>query len=244
MSKNKTSEQEFLDEKKMSLSEHIEELRQRSIQSIGVFFLAVIFSLINIKSLVKLLQLPAKGVKFLQLAPGEYFFTSVKISLYFGLTLSAPFIIYQVIIFILPGLTRKERSILLPTVLSSSLLFLIGVLFGYLFIVPAALKFFLQYGAEIIEPFWSFEEYFNFILLSLISTGLAFQIPILQISLGVLRIFSSTQMFSFWRYIITLATIIAAVLTPSTDPLTQLILASTILLLYFGGILILKFIGI
>nr|WDA98942.1 Sec-independent translocase component C [Sciadococcus taiwanensis] len=244
MSDNKIPEQEFIDEKRMSLSEHIEELRERSIQSLLVFLGALILCLINIKSLVRILQLPAKGVKFLQLAPGEYFFTSVKIALYFAFTLSSPFLIYQIIIFIIPGLTRKERNILLPTIIISSLLFFTGILFGYLFIIPTALKFFLKYGADIIEPFWSFEEYFNFILLSLISTGLVFQIPILQISLGIFKIFSSQRMFSLWRYIITLATIAAAILTPSTDPLTQIILASTILFLYFGGILVLKFIGI
>nr|WDB00666.1 Sec-independent translocase component C [Cavernulicola chilensis] len=235
------SKMKLLDEKAMPLSEHIEELRNRFIQSILVFMLVLVLCLLNVRKLVKLLQFPAKGVKFLQLAPGEYFFTSMKISLYSGLILSSPFIIYQIIIFILPGLTRKERNILLPTIIGSSCLFLTGVLFGYILIIPAALKFFIQYGADIIEPFWSFEEYFNFILVSLISTGLVFQIPILQISLGILNIVNSTQMFSIWRYVIISSTIISAILTPSTDPLTQIILAFIILSLYFSGILLLKF---
>lgn len=244
MQNNKNFDDEFIDEKEMSFSEHMEELRYRSIQSVVVFILATAFSLVNIKSLVKFLQSPAQGVKFLQLSPGEYIFTSIKISICFGLILSVPFILYQIMIFVLPGLTRKERNILLPTIAGSSILFLLGLLFGYIFIIPAALQFFLRYGADIIEPFWSFEEYFNFILLSLLTTGLAFQIPVLQIALGLLRILNSNQMLSIWRYIVTLSTVISAVLTPSTDPLTQVILAGVILILYFGGVVLLKFFGV
>jgi sec-independent protein translocase protein TatC len=115
-------------------------------------------------------------------------------------------------------------------------------LFSYYTLIPAALNFFLTYSDEVIEPFWSFDQYFEFILVLFYSTGLAFQIPIIQVLLGLLNIVSVKQMLGAWRYIILFSTIIGAVLTPSTDPLTQLLLSLAILLLYFSGLGILSLI--
>ena len=111
-----------------------------------------------------------------------------------------------------------------------------GITFSYYTLVPAALHFFLNYSQEVIEPFWSFDQYFEFILVLFYSTGLAFQIPIIQILIGLLNIVSANQMLSAWRYIILISTILGAFLTPSTDPLTQLLLSLAILLLYFAGL--------
>jgi len=137
---------------------------------------------------------------------------------------------------LLPGLTEKETKIILPLLVSSVFLFGIGLLFSYYALIPAALKFFLDYSDEVIEPLWSFDQYFEFILVLFYSTGLAFQIPIIQILLGLLNIVSAKQMLDSWRYVILVSTIIAAILTPSTDPLTQLLLSAAILLLYFSGV--------
>ena len=136
----------------------------------------------------------------------------------------------------LPGLTKQETRIILPLLLSSFCLFSLGLIFSYYILIPAALNFFLNYSDEVIEPFWSFEQYFEFILVLFYSTGIAFQIPIIQILLGLLNIVSIKQMLDSWRYIILFSTIIGAILTPSTDPFTQLLLSVAILLLYFSGI--------
>jgi len=88
----------------------------------------------------------------------------------------------------------------------------------------------------VIEPLWSFDQYFEFILVLFYSTGLAFQIPIIQILLGLLNIVSAKQMLAAWRYIILISTIIGAILTPSTDPLTQILFSMAILLLYLSGV--------
>ena len=115
-------------------------------------------------------------------------------------------------------------------------MFALGITFSYYTLIPAALNFFLNYSEEVIEPFWSFDQYFEFILVLFYSTGLAFQIPILQILVGLLNIVSVNQMLGAWRYIILMATILGAILTPSTDPLTQMLLSAAILLLYFAGL--------
>lgn len=227
----------------MSIFEHIEELRYRTIKA-GLFFtIATLISFSYVKEISFLLQQPAIGVKFLQLAPGEYFFSSIKISSYTGLAISSPFIIYQTVLFVLPGLTREETNFFLPILISSISLFFLGIYFGFKILIPAALQFLINYGSDIVEPIWSFEQYFNFVLILLISTGLAFQIPIVQIIIGLLGIVSSKQMIKYWKYILLVSTILGAILTPSTDPITQILLALAILLLYFTGVIVLRFLN-
>nr|BED43230.1 Sec-independent translocase component C [Pyropia sp. Myanmar_A]BED43427.1 Sec-independent translocase component C [Pyropia sp. Myanmar_B]BED43624.1 Sec-independent translocase component C [Pyropia sp. Myanmar_C] len=223
----------------MSITEHLEELRQRTLFVFLFFLLASAISFTQIKTIVTILQAPAIGIKFLQLAPGEYFFSSIKVAIYCGIVATTPFGIYQVILYVLPGLTLKERKIILPILISSVVLFMTGGIFAYFILAPAALTFLISYGSDIVEPLWSFEQYFDFILLLLFSTGLAFEIPIIQVLLGISETLSSTQMIQAWRYVIIIATIAGAILTPSTDPVTQLIMSFAVLLLYFSGIVIL-----
>merc|ERR1712174_145510 len=205
----------------LPFSEHVEELRQRLFLIVGIIFLFTCFAFVEVKSLVKILELPINNVKFFQLSPGEYFISTIKISFYTGLLFSIPFIFMQLILFLL---------------LSSLILFGLGLAFSYYTLIPAALNFFLNYSEEVLEPFWSFDQYFEFILVLFYSTGLAFQIPIVQILVGLLNIVSPKQMLGAWRYVILISTILGAILTPSTDPLTQLLLSSAILLLYFTGL--------
>jgi len=214
----------------------MEELRQRVFLLFGIILALTCLAFIEVKDLVKILELPIQNVKFFQISPGEYFISTIKISFYTGLLFSSPFIVMQLILFLLPGLTKNETKVILPLLLSSLILFGSGLAFSYYTLIPAALNFFLNYSEEVIEPFWSFDQYFEFILVLFYITGLAFQIPILQILIGLLNIVSAKQMLSAWRYVILMSTILGAVLTPSTDPLTQLLLSLAILLLYFSGL--------
>lgn len=220
----------------LPFSEHMEELRQRVFLLFGIILALTCLAFIEVKDLVKILELPIQNVKFFQISPGEYFISTIKISFYTGLLFSSPFVIGQLILFLLPGLTKKETKIILPLLLSSLILFGLGLVFSYYTLIPAALNFFLNYSEEVLEPFLSFDQYFEFILVLFYSTGLAFQIPIIQILVGLLNIVSPKQMLGAWRYIILLSTILGAILTPSTDPLTQLLLSLAILLLYFSGL--------
>nr|YP_010282883.1 Sec-independent protein translocase component TatC [Nitzschia ovalis]ULD15647.1 Sec-independent protein translocase component TatC [Nitzschia ovalis] len=220
----------------LPFSEHVEELRQRIFLVVGIILLFTCFAFVEVKDLVKILELPISDVRFFQLSPGEYFISTIKIAFYTGLLFSSPFVIGQLILFLLPGLTKKETKIIFPLLVSSLMLFILGLAFSYYTLIPAALNFFLNYSEEVLEPFWSFDQYFEFILVLFYSTGLAFQIPIVQILIGLLNIVSPGQMLGAWRYIILISTILGAILTPSTDPLTQLLLSIAILLLYFSGL--------
>ncbi|MBD1860372.1 twin-arginine translocase subunit TatC [Trichocoleus desertorum] len=234
---------ELPDEVEMSLFDHLEELRQRIFYSLIAAVIGIIGCFVFVKPIVQLLEVPAQGVKFLQLAPGEYFFVSIKVAGYSGLLVASPFILYQIIQFVLPGLTRRERRFIGPIVLGSSVLFAAGLAFAYVALIPAALNFFITYGEDVVEQLWSIDRYFEFVLLLLFSTGLAFQIPVIQLLLGLIGIVSSAQMLSGWRYVILGAAILGAVLTPSTDPLTQSLLGGAVVGLYFGGIGCVKLLG-
>lgn len=219
----------------MALSEHIEEFSQRTVFCIIVIICATLLCFADVRDIVKIFQAPAIGVKFLQFAPGEYFFASFKIAAFCGILLSSPIVFYQILLYLIPGLTKSERSIILPVSLGSGLLFFSGLAFSYFFLVPAALNFFISYGSEVVEPFWSFDQYFDFIAVLLFATGLSFQVPAVQVVLGLLGIVSGQKMLSYWKYVVVICTILAAVITPSTDPVTQILMASALLTLYLGG---------
>lgn len=231
------------DEVEMSIFEHLEELRMRIFSSLIGAIVGILCCFIFVKPIVKFLEVPAQGVKFIQLAPGEYFFVTIKVAAYGGLLLASPFILYQIIKFVLPGLTTRERRFLGPIFLGSTVLFGLGLVFAYFAIVPAALKFFIGYGLEAVEQAWSIEKYIEFVLLLMFSTALAFQVPILQLLLGIVGIVNSQQMLSSWKYVLLGSVVLGAVLTPSTDPLTQSLLGGAVVALYLAGTFVVKLIG-
>jgi len=232
-----------IDDVEMSLFDHLEEFRSRIFYALIAVFVGVIGCFAIVNKIVALLEIPAQGVKFLQLAPGEYFFVSIKVAGYSGILVASPAILYQIVSFILPGLTRKEKRTVAPIVFGSSILFGLGIVFAYKLLIPAALNFFISYGGDVVEQFWSIDRYFEFVLLLLFSTGLAFQIPVIQALLAMTGIVNSAKMLAGWRYVVLGAVVLGAVLTPSTDPMTQSLLAGAVGMLYFGGIFLVKAMG-
>lgn len=233
------------DDKEMSIFDHLEELRERIFISVLAVGGAILGCFAYSKELIRLLEAPvsAEGVRFLQLAPGEFFFTTLKVSGYCGLLLGSPVILYEIIAFVVPGLTRDERKFLGPIVFGSSVLFYSGIAFSYYVLTPAALNFFVSYAEGVVESLWSIDQYFEFVLVLMFSTGLSFQVPVIQLLLGQVGLVSGDQMLSIWRYVVVGAVVAAAVLTPSTDPLTQMLLAGPLLGLYLGGAWAVKLIG-
>ncbi|DBA91778.1 hypothetical protein WJX77_000167 [Trebouxia sp. C0004] len=226
-----------LSNSEMPIWDHLDELRERlliaALAAGGAILTCFCFS----KDLVVFLEAPVaeQGVRFLQLSPGEFFFTTFKVAGYAGLLLATPTVLYEVVAWVFPGLTQSEQKQLAPIVFGSSILFYLGLVFAYQILTPAALQFFVQYADGAVESLWSIDQYFEFVLVLLLSTGLSFQVPVIQVLLGNTGIVSSKQMFAQWRYVVVGATIAAAVLTPSTDPFTQTLLAVPLIGLYLGG---------
>ncbi|RID60342.1 hypothetical protein BRARA_F03506 [Brassica rapa] len=236
---------ELPDDKEMTIFDHLEELRERIFVSVLAVGAAIAGCFAYSKDLIVFLEAPVKtqGVRFLQLAPGEFFFTTLKVSGYCGLLLGSPVILYEIIAFVLPGLTRAERRFLGPIVFGSSLLFYAGLAFSYWVLTPAALNFFVNYAEGVVESLWSIDQYFEFVLVLMFSTGLSFQVPVIQLLLGQVGVVSGDQMLSIWKYVVVGAVVVAAVVTPSTDPVTQMLLATPLLGLYLGGAWMVKLTG-
>ena len=220
----------------MPLVDHLEELRQRVFRSLLAVVVAALGCLVVVKPLVRLLEAPAISIHFLQLAPGEFLFVSFKVAGYAGLTLALPYVLYQGLAFVLPGLTVRERRLIAPAVAGSAVLFLAGLAFAWWALVPAALRFLVSYGADVVEPLWSIERYLDFVLLLMLATGLAFQLPVLQLLLGLFGLITWKRMLAAWRWVVLAASLAGAVLTPSTDPVTMLLLGGAITVLYLVGV--------
>ena len=227
---------ELPNEVEMPLVDHLEELRQRVLRSLLAVVIGAALSLVAVKPLVRMLEAPAQGIHFLQLAPGEFLFVSLKVAGYAGLTLALPYVLFQILAFILPGLTLSERRLIAPAVAGSAVLFLSGLVFAWWALVPAALRFLVSYGADVVEPLWSIERYLDFVLLLMLATGLAFQLPVLQLLLGVLGLVRWRTMLGAWRWVVLSSALAGAVLTPSTDPITMLLLSGAITALFLAGI--------
>jgi sec-independent protein translocase protein TatC len=228
--------EEFPGEVEMPLVDHLEELRRRILRSLLAVVVGAVACLAAVRPLVRLLEAPAEGIRFLQLAPGEFLFVSLKVAGYAGLTLALPYVLYEGLAFVLPGLSRRERRLVAPAVAGSSVLFLLGLAFAWWALVPAALRFLISYGADVVEPIWSIERYLDFVLLLMLATALAFQLPVLQLLLGALGLIDARRMLAAWRWVVLISALAGAVLTPSTDPVTMLLLSGAITALYLVGV--------
>ena len=237
------AEDECPGEVEMSLMEHLEELRRRILRSLLVLLVAAAAAVVVVRPLVRLLEQPAEGIRFLQLAPGEFFFVSLKVAGYAGLVLALPWWLFEGLAFVLPGLTRRERRLLAPAVAGSSVLFFVGLAFAWWALVPAALRFLVSYGADVVEPLWSIERYLDFVLLLMVATALAFQLPVLQLVLGALGLIDARTMLGAWRWVVLASALAGAVLTPSTDPITMLLLSGAITALYLVGVALVALTG-
>eukprot|EP00425_Heterocapsa_triquetra_P024794 CAMPEP_0195110914 /NCGR_PEP_ID=MMETSP0448-20130528/94324_1 /TAXON_ID=66468 /ORGANISM="Heterocapsa triquestra, Strain CCMP 448" /LENGTH=385 /DNA_ID=CAMNT_0040147655 /DNA_START=60 /DNA_END=1215 /DNA_ORIENTATION=- len=230
-------EQELDMDKSMPLEDHLRELREGALRAALAAVICVGGCLAYYKELAQILEGPAQVggemVKFVQLAPGEFFFVSVKAAIAVGLLLAFPYALFEAALYFSPALTRSERDVVGPVVLASSVLFYGGAIFSYLALDPAALGFFLSYGQDVIESQFSIDQYFEFILSMGFATGIAFQVPVLQVVLGLVGVLKSEQLFSVWRYVVVGSAVVGAILTPSTDPITQLLLSGALCVLYF-----------
>ena len=219
----------------LTFKEHNQELTERIIQVLLVFSLLFCYCVLNVKTISQFLEASVSNIKFFQSSPEQYFFLSLQISFYTAFFLESPIIWIQIIFYFLPAFKIKERFPIFFLVFVSILLFFLVSLFSYYFLVPTALSFFLFYIVDVLEPLWSFKEYFDFVLVLYLSSIYIFQLPVIQLIFGILGFCSAKLYFRYLKYIILIATVVSAVFTPSTDPVTQIIFAGAILILYSLG---------
>jgi len=236
-----------MDEKRLPLTAHLQELRNRLILSfiaIGIgFVLCYTFSqpLFDILAAPLLRVMPTKG-SLIFTSVAEAFFTYMKVAFLGGLILASPFVLYQVWAFVAPGLYRHERRYVVPFVLLGSLFFAIGILFGYFVAIPFGFKFLLSYATDFIKPMPSMKEYLSFTVKFLLVFGLVFECPVVLLLLSRIGVIEAKTLARQRKYAILLIFIFAAVMTPP-DVISQVLMALPLMGLYELGILLAKIFG-
>ncbi len=227
----------------MTFLEHLEELRWRIIYSLIVLAVGTIVCWIFIDFLVNnVLLLPAKkaGVELQNLKPFGQLMLFFEVAIVGGVILSLPNIFYQFWKFISPALKRKERKYISAIVAFSTLCFLIGIVFAYFVMLPLSLKFAAQFGSAQIKNIFAIDEYMSIIISIMLGSGIVFELPMISFFLTKLGILKPAFMKKYRRHAIVIIFIAAAFLTPGTDPVSQIILAVPLILLYEISVIICK----
>lgn len=240
----KDLEGDSIEEKEMTFLEHLEELRWRIIYSFIGVVIGTIIAWVFIDFLVEeVLLRPAKesGVSLQNLKPFGQIFLYFQIALIAGLIISIPNVFYQFWKFISPALRKQERRYILAIVIFSTICFLGGIAFAYFVMLPLALSFAAQFGTQTIKNEFAVDEYMSIIISVMLAAGLVFELPMLSFFLSKLGILKPSFMRKYRKHSIVIILIAAAVLTPGTDPVSQVILAVPLVLLYEISILVSKF---
>jgi sec-independent protein translocase protein TatC len=225
---------------KMTFLDHLEELRRRLLISflaaIAGFFICWAFAdAIYAKLQEPLTRFLAPGDKLAYTRLTAPFFLYMKVAFFAGLFVAAPVILLQIWLFIAPGLYKKERRLAAPFIIFGTLFFLAGGYFGYRFLLPATCGFFVETGKQF-KQMITVDDYFSFSTLIILATGIVFETPLLIFFLARLGIVTPAFLMQKFKYAIVLSFVIAAIITPTPDVVTQAALAVPMILLYLLGV--------
>ncbi|HOX26662.1 MAG TPA: twin-arginine translocase subunit TatC [Candidatus Krumholzibacteria bacterium] len=221
----------------MSFLDHLEELRRVLIHSVLAATAAAILCWFWSGDLLDLLVQPVRdqGVYFTK--PNEAFMIRLKLAGACGLFIVLPFILWKVYGFILPGLYRRERKIITPLVIASTLLFYLGVVFSFLVVCPLVVRFLMSFGTAIMHPLLGIGPYFSFVSQLSLAFGLIFELPVLVFFLSMIGIVDPRWLLRTWRYAIVVIAVASAILTPP-DAISQLAMAIPVTLLYMSSVMV------
>jgi sec-independent protein translocase protein TatC len=236
-----------MDEKKLPLTAHLQELRKRLVLSfiaVGAgfaFCYTFAESIFDILAGPLLKTMPAGG-SLIFTSVAEAFFTYMKVAFIAGLILASPFVLYQIWVFVAPGLYRHEKKYVVPFVLAGSFFFALGIFFGYYVALPVGFKFLLGYATDFIKPMPSMKEYLSFSIKFLLAFGLVFEFPVVLVLLARIGVVDAKTLAKQRKYAILLIFIFAAVLTPP-DIISQVLVALPLMGLYELSIFLSKVFG-
>lgn len=227
-------------EGRMTFLEHLDELRKRITHAVAALFVGFILSLAFINQVVQFvyqrLTTDIPGGHLIYTEPGEAFILMLKIAALCGVLIASPYIMWQVWLFIAPGLYAKEKRLAIPFVVASSSLFVGGAAFAHYVVFPAAWKFFASFSNEFITFTPRMEPVFSLYVKLMLGMGLVFQMPVLMFVLARLGIVTAGFLVKNFKYAVLLIFIVAAVITPDSSPVSQLLVAGPMVGLFIIGI--------
>jgi sec-independent protein translocase protein TatC len=228
----------------MTLMEHLDELRKRLIAA-GIYLLAGVgITAIFIARLVDFIQKPLidVGLKMTMTHPTDAIELDIKTALVFGAIVASPFILYQLWLFISPGLYAHEKKYVVPFMSATVGLFLGGAWFGYRWVLPGAIKVLVMGFGKNFTHMITIDDYTSFFLAVILGLGICFELPILMFFLSLFGIADAKFFLKQWQYAILIIFIIAACICPLPDPAGMCLFASPMLALYFVGVAVAWFV--
>ncbi len=225
----------------MTLGEHLMDLRNRIVKmalAVGAAFVAGLFLS---KPMLHLIQRQANIEKFNILSPTEPFTDFLKMALYIAVVIASPVLLWQLLAFVAPGMTRKEKRYVFMAIPFVIILFVTGAAFAFFVAVPAASQFLSGFGGDLFNYQPQGQEVIRFYQTMMIGLGLSFELPVFMLILSKLKILSWQRQASAWRYAIVLIMVAAAIITPTPDPYNMMLVAIPLVLLYFFGLGLAKY---
>ena len=231
-----------MQDRELSLAGHLIELRRRLVVAVAALIVGTVVAFVFHRMIFDVLMGPAQG--FESLRDNKLIFTqatemigiTMKVSLMGGLALTSPVILYQMVMFVAPGLTPREKRYLFALLPGTMIAFVAGATFGYLFLLPPAIGFLLTFGSDIATPMIRVGNYINLVVTLLFWLGVSFQTPLVMFFLSKVRIITPKAMARQRRFAVVAAFILGALITPTFDPVNQTLVAVPIVLLYEIGI--------
>lgn len=226
------------DTRQMTFIEHLSELRRALVISILAIILGAGVGFYFHSWFLETLRHQVPHVRFVIVSPTEGFMAVLRLSILLGLFLALPVIIREFFWFVGPAFNRRQRLLLIPLALASYVLFVLGVVFAYIILLPLGVRFLIGFTPSGIQPMLSIGRYVDFTSTLLFGTGLMFQVPVLMFLLALLGIVCQMRLKSHRRYVYLGSFIVAAVITPSVDILTQSLLGGILIFLFELGLLL------
>jgi len=224
---------------RLTVVEHLDELRTRIVVSLVAFGVALALCFWQNNQILHWLNAPLHGKEPITFGVAEAFTTTLTVTAYAALVLSLPIILYELYAYILPAFTPKEASVAKPLLLMIPVLFIAGAAFGYFLVLPAATKFLLHFNADQFNTQIRARDYYYFATTTLLACGAVFQMPVVILALVRLGITSAEKLRRNRRYAYLVCTIIAAAL-PGVDPISMLLEAAPLIVLFELSILLAK----
>jgi sec-independent protein translocase protein TatC len=223
--------------REMSFLDHLGDLRSVLVATVAAFLgLSVVYWFFSGRILDGFVaRVPVDRLVFY--APSEAFMVRTKVSLVLGGMTAFPYVAYRVWRFVTPGLFARERRRVGPVVAASAALFYVGVAFSYFVVAPTIVNFMLGYATERVQPMLSVSSYFNTVARLCLAFGVVFQLPIVVLLLALTGLVSPRALLRQWRYAVVIIFVAAAILTPP-DPVSQVLMALPLVLLYIGSALV------
>ena len=224
----------------MGFFEHLEELRMRLFRAVLGLAVGMVVALIFAQPVVSYIA-SSSGIGLIAIAPTENITVFFRVTLMMAAILASPLITYQVLMFIIPGLTQTEKRWVLMSIPATTLMFLFGVVFTWFILMPAYTSFLSGFLSGTIKANWTADNYFGFVTSVLFWHGVAFETPIVFFVLGRIGLVHGKQMMRYWRHAMVGAAVFAGLIAPTYDPLTMIMITLILFALYMFSVLLVSF---